>query len=463
MLEQELLKYTGSNAYPFHMTGHKRQGFFGADPYQLDITEIPGFDNLHQPEGLLLDMMEKAATLYGSRKSFLLVNGSTVGNLAAIYSATTQGGSIIIGRNCHKSVYHGAELRQLKVFYTNPKVSSRGIILGTPIEEYKRAVEECPNAQAMVVTSPTYEGMTEPLEEIVKLAHDRQMTVIVDAAHGAHFPFHKDFPTSPIESGADIVVMSLHKTLPALTQTALLHIHRDSLVCEDVVLKYLSMFETSSPSYVLLSSIGKCLDFLEKGEDAFSSYVDKLKNFYRGCEQLQKLSVTCEPYQDMGKIVIDTGCTDISGYELQRRLWQEDEIELEMASFYYGLAMSSVTDTRDGFQRLLQGLLRIDTSCQRRQWDGLMLEDLYRAREKKMELYEAAAMDKKICSWDEAKGRVAGEMISLYPPGVPVLVPGEVINERSLQILERAVAQGLQVTGLHKDTQGEKGIQVVVN
>ena len=120
-------------------------------------------------------------------------------------------------------------------------------------------------------------------------------------------------------------------------------------------------------------------------------------------------------------------------------------------------------DTRDGFQRLLQGLLRIDASCQRRQWDGLILEDLYRVREKEMELYEATSMDKAICSWDKAKGRVAGEMISLYPPGVPVLVPGEVITERSLQILEQAIAKGLQVTGLQKDTQGEKGILVVVN
>lgn len=463
MLEQELLNYTKSNAYPFHMPGHKRQDSFGADPYQLDITEIHGFDNLHQPEGLLLEMMEKAACLYGSRKSYLLVNGSTVGNLAAIYSATTQGGSIIVGRNCHKSVYHGVELRQLKVCYTNPTVSSRGIILGTPIEEYKRAIEECPHAQAVVVTSPTYEGMVEPLDEIVKMAHEHHMAVIVDAAHGAHFPFHKEFPDSPLESGADIVVMSLHKTLPALTQTALLHIHKDSQIKEDVVQRYLSMFETSSPSYVLLVSVGKCLDFLEQREEAFSSYVDKLKEFYAGCEQLQHLSVVCQPHQDMGKIIINTGGADISGYELQKRLREEDGIELEMASFYYGLAMSSVMDTREGFRRLLQGLIRIDASCQTRQRDGFMMADLYQAPRKEMELHEAAAMDKEICSWEEALGKVAGDMISLYPPGVPLLVPGEIITERSRQILKQAMEEGLQVTGLRPVATGKKGILVVVN
>ena len=463
MLEQELLNYTKSNVYPFHMPGHKRQGCFGADPNQVDITEIHGFDNLHEPEGLLLDMMKKAARLYGSRKSFLLVNGSTVGNLAAIYSVTHQGGTIIMGRNCHKSVYHGAQLRQLKICYTNPKVSSEGVILGTPMEEYCRAIEECPDAEAIVVTSPTYEGMVEPLNEIVKLAHKHHMVVIVDGAHGAHFPFHKVFPPSPLESGADIVVMSLHKTLPALTQTALLHVNKDAPVGDDVVQSYLSIFETSSPSYVLLSSIDRCLSFLEQSENAFSSYVDELRNFYAKCEQLEHLRIMSSPQQDMGKIVIVTGGANISGYELQRRLREEDGIELEMASFYYALAMSSVMDTREGFDRLWQGLLRIDATCEKRQNRLFLADDLYGTREKAMELYEAVASDKKLCPWSEAFGKVAGEMVSLYPPGVPVLVPGEVITERSLEILNQALEEGLQVTGLREEIQGEKGILVVVN
>lgn len=463
MLEQELLDYTKSNAYPFHMPGHKRQGYFGADPYQLDITEIHNFDNLHDPEGLFLEMMEKAAKLYDSRKSFLLVNGSTVGNLAAIYSATTQGGTIIMGRNCHKSVYHGVQLRQLKVCYTNPTVLSQGMILGTPMEEYRRAIAQYPEAQAIVVTSPTYEGMVEPLNEIVTLAHEHQMAVIVDAAHGAHFPFHKDFPDSPLESGADIVVMSLHKTLPALTQTALLHVHKNSMVREDEVSNYLSIFETSSPSYVLLASIGKCLDFLEHSGDAFDAYVDKLKNFYVGCEQLKHLAVTCQPRQDMGKIVIDTSGADINGYQLMERLRKEDEIELEMSSFHYGLAMSSVMDSQDGFDRLLHALLRIDSTCGKCQSDGFLVDDLYYAREKTMELHEAVALPKLVCSLREAKGKVAGQMVSLYPPGVPVLVPGEIITERGLQILKKAIKQGLQVTGLKDMATGEIGILCVVN
>lgn len=463
MLEQELIKYTSSNAYPFHMPGHKRQGLFGADPYQLDITEICDFDNLHEPQGLILEMMKRAEKLYGSKKSFLLVNGSTVGNLAAIYSATKQGGSIIMGRNCHKSVYHAAQIRQLSVCYTNPSVSPMGMILKTDMEEYHRAISSCPEATAIVVTSPTYEGMVEDLDRIVELAHKHKMAVIVDAAHGAHFPFHRQFPESPLASGADIVIMSLHKTLPALTQTALLHVNKDSVICEEEIANYLSVFETSSPSYVLLSSIGKCLDFLEHSGQAFADYVDKLDKFYEDCKQLKYISLEHRTGQDKGKLVFDTRKGNISGYELMERLRLEDAIELEMASFHYGLAMSSVMDCQEGFDRLLQGLLRIDADCEQSRKEDICVNGIYDTGEKAMEMYEAIDREKELISLKNAAGRVAGDMVSLYPPGVPVLVPGEIISQRSIEILELAIRQGLQVNGLKEMTEGEKGIQAVVN
>ena len=225
MLDHKLRELADSDFYPFHMPGHKRQQTGLEDPYAIDITEIPGFDNLHDPQGLILEAMERMAGLYHAKKSYLLVGGSTCGNLTAVFSALPQKGCILMGRGSHKSIYHAAWLRQCRIVYTYPKVGQIGMIEGTSIAEYEQALQVNPDIGAIVVTSPTYEGMIEPLDEIVALAHARGIPVIVDAAHGAHLGFDPYFPKSPLESGADLVIMSLHKTLPALTQTAVLHVN----------------------------------------------------------------------------------------------------------------------------------------------------------------------------------------------------------------------------------------------
>lgn len=463
MLDDALKNYKNENIYPFHMPGHKRQMNFGTDPYQVDITEIEGFDNLHEPEGLLLEMEKHIQKLYNSGKSYLLVNGSTSGNLTAVFSATDCGDEIIIGRNCHKSVYHAVELRCLKVWYTQPEVDEKGMVTGTSLKEYQRAMDLHPEAKAVVITSPTYEGMTEPVEAIAKLAHEKGMLLIVDAAHGAHLGFHPGFPKSPLELGADMVIMSLHKTLPSMTQTAVLHIRRDAKVELWKVKKYASTFQSSSPSYVLMYSVAQCLHFLEQSRDDFERYYRQLQQFYQDCSRLTRLKVVCSRGQDPGKLVLDVTEAGLSGYRLQQILRESYGIELEMASFYYALAMTSVMDTEEGFLRLKKALFEIDATCGVREGGLFSLKDSYHPGKKQEELYSVAEKPREWCPINGAVGKIAAGMVSIYPPAVPLLVPGEIIEEKMIGMLIRAKQVGLTINGLECTPDGSEAVPVIVN
>lgn len=459
MLDEQLKALAASDVYPFHMPGHKRQPIAMENPYTIDITEIPGFDNLHDPQDVILEAMERMAALYGAKKSYLLVGGSTCGNLTAVFSAVSQRGCVIMGRNSHKSIYHAAWLRECEIVYTYPEVSKDGIVLGTPLSEYKRAIAEYPQAQAIVVTSPTYEGMMEPLDEIVALAHEHGIAVIVDAAHGAHLGFHPYFPKSPLDSGADAVIMSLHKTLPALTQTAVLHLSKHSLFSETDIAQYLDVFETSSPSYVLMTSICQCIRFLEQGKEAFATYAAYLDAFYQKCKALKHISVSHFLHQDPGKIVISTVGTNLSGHALEEILAKKYHIVLELSSFSYGLAMSSVMDTKEGFARLTQALFEIDDSIEagKKHMENSVGQTLYHQGKQVMPYYEAMSRDKTICMLNEAEGKVAAAPVAIYPPGVPLIVPGEEIENRQILLLTEAKKQGLTITGLM-----EQGLFIVI-
>lgn len=468
MLDEELLKLAKSKRYPFHMPGHKRRMEGLGDPYQIDITEIEGFDDLHDPRGMILKEEKALAEIYGADRSYLMVNGSTGGNLAAVFAATHPGDTIIMGRNSHKSVYHAAELQHLCTVYAYPEISKEGMVLGIGKEEYQRVILEHPEATAVVLTSPTYEGRIEPLAEITALAHERGMAVIVDAAHGAHLGWDPYFPASPLDSGADLVVMSLHKTLPALTQTAVLHYQKNpkdpqaSEILKKRVEKYLVRFQTSSPSYVLMASMSRCIRFLEEERDAFAAYAERLQEFYRWCEDLERFNVRAEEGQDPSKVVIYAGSTGLLGGEIQKRLCQESLLDLEMSSFSYCLAMTSVMDTTEGLQRLFHALQTLEKDSQSEEkevirpfWEGRV-----RPGESAMQLWEAADRPWKILPLEESIGLVAAEEVSLYPPGIPILVPGERIQKENIELLNLAKDSGLKITGLFQES--TEGISVVI-
>ena len=236
-LYKKLESYGQSDYYPFHMPGHKRNRASSADDFlfERDITEISGFDNLHHAEGILKEAQEYAAQIYGTKKCFFSVNGSTAALLAAVSASVNKGGKILVARNCHKAVYHALYLRELQPVYIYPHEDQRlGINGGISPERVERYLEEHPEVEAVLITSPTYDGIVSNVEKIAEIAHRHEVLLIVDEAHGAHFRFSEYFPVSAADLGADIVIQSFHKTLPSMTQTAVLHVCSDRVDVEKV-------------------------------------------------------------------------------------------------------------------------------------------------------------------------------------------------------------------------------------
>ncbi|MBR6392590.1 MAG: aminotransferase class I/II-fold pyridoxal phosphate-dependent enzyme [Eubacterium sp.] len=334
--------------YPFHMPGHKRNPEFNITGSEIDITEIDGFDNLHNAKGVIAEVEERLKRHYKSKKSFMLVNGSTVGILAAVFAVCNEGDKIIIARNCHKSVYNACLLRHLKVVYLEPEFDSVNMCYTSVMQDrVDSLLLNHADAKAVVITSPTYEGRISNIEADIPL--------IIDAAHGAHLGLDC-FPAYPKGS---IVISSLHKTLPALTQTAVMNIY-----CEEYTAKakrYLDIFETSSPSYVLMSSVSKCCDIIENAE-LFRDYYKRLTDF----RQIEFSSLHLKYSDDISKIVISTQNTVMSGKGLAEIL-RKNLIEPEMVSENYVVLMTSVADTQEGFDRLTKALLEAD--------EGLMQKD----------------------------------------------------------------------------------------
>ena len=505
---ERLIEYTGSDAYPFHMPGHKRQeipdGIPGGfpNPYGIDITEIDGFDNLHHAEGILKDAMDEAATIYGADRSWFLVNGSTCGILSAVCGVTQNGGKLLTARNCHKAVYHAIYLNRLRAEYLYPEeIVEFGINGGIRAEDVRKALEKdamrCAGKsgdmrgkrtkiQAVLITSPTYEGVVSDIRAIADVAHEYGIPLIVDEAHGAHLEYADrchSFPKSALECGADIVIQSLHKTLPCFTQTAILHIKGDR-VDQDRVARYLSMFQTSSPSYLFMAGIQRCIRYMDStGRDGMIRYEERLKWFMEQMKGLQVLEVLtrdiCGKYRavagwDPSKIVVSTmRAKDFHGEELAEMLRKNYHLEMEMTAPEYVIAMTSVLDTDEGFERLTKALLEIDEELlkaeERRRKTvsetGDQKENTVRERAEKnckasetlqsrilrpnetMSICEAMDANTGRTALQNTVGKVSAEFIYLYPPGIPIIAPGEVFTREIVEMIEAYKKAGLLVQG----------------
>ena len=464
MLDKKLLEYAKTDMYPFHMPGHKRIMIEDYNPYQIDITEIEGFDNLHNASEILKSSQQRAADLYGSKQAYYLINGSTCGILAAISASTQKGDKILVARNCHKAVYNAIFLRELSPIYIYPKITDVKIQGKIESQQVKMALDENPDVKAVIITSPTYDGIVSDVEEISKIVHNYDIPLIVDQAHGAHFGLDDRMPESAIKLGADAVIVSVHKTLPAFTQTALLHICSNR-ISQKKIKKYLGIYETSSPSYILMAGIESSIRYIsEKGEELFAELDKKLDDFYNGVENLKNIKVLTkkdftsdEAYDfDRTKIIMLTEKCGISGEELLRILHNDYHIELEMAAGNYALALSTIMDTKEGFERLMHALIEIDDklSYNENERKKNKIPDTsiyYRSMKKEYEIHEAGEMEVENVDYDAAVGKVSGEFIYIYPPGIPLIVPGEVISADFIRDLKAAVSYELDVKGLTED------------
>ncbi|OUL08130.1 aminotransferase class I/II-fold pyridoxal phosphate-dependent enzyme [Trichococcus shcherbakoviae] len=460
-LLDRLKAHAASESIPMHMPGHKRNtALLGTDlPYNIDITEIDGFDNLHGASGILNEYMEEITEFYGTERSFYLVNGSTCGILAGIRAATKRGGKIAIGRNCHKSVYHAIELFGLEAVYLMPEMDEAfGIHGGISTASIADTLKKNPDTQLVVLTSPTYEGVVSDIATIAEICHAQGIPLMVDEAHGSHFNYSEHFPTSATALGADIVIQSLHKTLPSLTMTSLAHLTGDLIRPEELA-RQLAIFESSSPSYVLMASIDRCFRLLrDEGEQLFENYNKRLTDFSEKMEQLQHLKVLCHGNDssaahpnffdfDQGKILIAAQGTGLTGQKLSEMLRSEYHIEMEMAYGDHALAMTSVCDTDAAMDALVDALLAIDGTLdslngEHSPNDGTLF---FALPEKQCEIWQALESEKVDFPIENAIGQTAAEYVWAYPPGIPLLVPGEWIRDGFVRQIHTLLEKGTKV------------------
>ena len=455
-LYDKLKAYSKQDYYGFHMPGHKRnKDFMGISlPYEIDITEIEGFDDLHHADGILKEAQERAARVFGADETHFLVNGSTVGILSAILGCTRRGERILVARHCHKSVYHAMYLNGLVPEYLYPEFDGSMHMNGEiRKEDVARALAAKPDIRAVVIVSPNYDGIVSDVRGIAEIAHSHGIPLIVDEAHGAHFGFHPAFPERANCLGADVVINSLHKTLPSLTQTALLHIN-GNLVNRKKVRNYLDMLQSSSPSYVFMASLDACVEFLEcRREEKFESYVKNLESLRERLEKLSHLRLMKTEHYDCSKIVVSTAKTNMTSHELYEELLEDYHLQMEMVGGTYVLGMTSVADTEEGMCRLADALEEIDARLESE--EGTEIGGNLPQQEQVFTPYEAALKEEEgqmeEIPWRESEGRVALEYAYLYPPGSPVIVPGERISREAVELLSYYDDQNLSIEGIQTE------------
>lgn len=453
MLYDKLKSYKDSGIYPFHMPGHKRIDIVndGLVPYGMDITEIDGFDNLHNACGCIREIEKKAERLYCVNRAFLLVNGATGGILSSIRAMTNSGDKVIVARNCHKSVFNAIELCRLNPEYVLPEYDEKySVFTSVSPEKLETLLSKNPDTKLVLITSPTYEGVVSDIKSITDICHRHGAMLFVDEAHGAHFPFSEQFPSEAVKCGADVTVVSLHKTLPSVTQTALLLTNNSEIT--DKLQENLSIFETSSPSYILMSAIENCLKFISDNINEFEVYTKRLLYFYEETKSLEKLSVLyndksflkkCFNY-DFGKIVISTADTNISGAELAKILREKYMIETEMSYTDYIIAMTSVIDTDEGFNRLKNALLKIDCSLIKSK-KSYCNYNFCEIPKRSFNSYQKNNVIAEKIAFENAQGRVSLEYVWAYPPGIPLILPGEIISEKLINQINILLSNNIQI------------------
>lgn len=487
-LFEELKTYGESDFYPFHMPGHKRNPDSGFLPemYKIDITEIDGFDNLHHAEGIIKNAQEKAASLYHSKETFYLINGSTVGILTSIAALSDRGKKLIMARNCHKAVYHGAFLNQLETEYIYPKmIEEFGISDGITAQQVEDKIQEIilregiSDEQAgkliagIVVTSPTYDGILSDVNSIVKIAHNYGIPVIVDQAHGAHFGFHSAFPENAVSDGADLVIHSTHKTLPAPTQTALLH-YNSLLVSLETVKKYLRIYQSSSPSYVLMAGIDSCMDFVKReGQERLEQLLISRKELSERSKELKKMKIYpsmlerginghdiskifFQGTEEPGRLLISVRGSGFTGQQLYDVLRKTYHLQMEMCASDYVIAILSMMDRKEGFDRLWKALSETDklltnTEKNTKEEKTQFPEYCHFQPDAVLKISDAYMAEEESVPLREAKGRIVSEFVNLYPPGIPLLVPGEKIDDKMIPMIEAYLHNGYAVQGIERD------------
>ena len=454
-----LLEHADKHTVSFHMPGHKGSAIYKKYGYgeflekimDCDITEIIGADNLYQTEGILKEAQEEYAKLYGVKRAYILVNGTSAGLIAAILASVPQGGKIILARNCHKAIYNALVLGGIQPVYAYPSMIEEYGISGeiTP-EEISRCLAENPDASAVVFPSPNYYGICSDITKIAEIVHAAGKILIVDQAHGAHLKFFSDcgypLPKSAEECGADIAVNSIHKTLASFTQSALLTFNTDKVdhyVLEDK----LQMIMSTSPSYLLMASLDINADILKHHkEQAIAEWYEALSFFYEEAAKIDGLEVIRTDALDITKINLDMSAFGLSGAELEQLLLEKG-IYAELTTGNILMCMTGIGNTKEDMKKTLAALKEIASSRPKK---AAVHEKPPAVLEARFELC-AVPQHKVRIPLGEGEGRICAQSIIPYPPGIPFICPGEKITAEVITYIKALRSAGEKVIGVNAE------------
>lgn len=466
-LVDALQNFVEKQPQSMHVPGHKH-GLLSMLPEEIkaaltyDLTELTGLDDLHHPEEAILQAETLLAKTYGANRSFFLINGSTVGNLAMIYAVCKRNEIVIVQRNAHKSIFHALELVGAKAVFITPEWNETTKTAGTiTTKSVQEALKLYPEAKAVVLTNPTYYGVSsKELQQQIELCHKQNIPVLVDEAHGAHFIASEKFPSCAIELGADIVVQSAHKTLPAMTMASFLHV-TSQLVNVEKVNHYLRMLQSSSPSYLLLASLDDARDYIGSYLEMDAAYLlDKRHQWIEALCSLHPLEVI--EVDDPLKILLRL--PGYSGFEL-KAAFEQQGLFVELADPYQVLVIlplikqGQVYPFADMRIRVKEAIARlkkeqgnaISSIASPSEWPTVSVPEY--------SYDEMDQLEKEWIPYMRAIGRIAASMLIPYPPGIPLFVPGEKITVAKLSQLEELLAVGADFQGNHRLT--EKLIYVI--
>ncbi|MET3700037.1 arginine/lysine/ornithine decarboxylase [Bacillus oleivorans] len=454
-LYNALQRHIQTNPISFHVPGHKG-GLLYQEKSRLlaaDVTEITGMDDLYHPSGILFESQKLLTDLYNSDQSLFLVNGSTVGNLAMIYGTCSEGDVVLVQRNSHKSIIHGLMLAKVHPVFLEPEYEQEwGIAKGITANTLAEALKQYPEAKAVILTYPNYYGMADPIEDLIQQAHAINIPVLVDEAHGAHFLGKEPFPRSALQGGADIVVQSAHKTLPSLTMGAYLHI-REGLVNVESIQQALSILQTSSPSYLIMASLDYARSYLGTFTMEDFQFWKTYKEHINEClVKIRGIDLYQNPYTDPLKITIRLSNGE-SGQMLQRLL-EEQGIYPEFSDpanvlLIFPLFKKEQETEALTYLDLLAGTLKKISlhTIEKPRLKPLIWSRGSQVKTPVITISQAKAAEKKWVPLAEALGKVSGGMIIPYPPGIPLIMPGESIRPHHLEGLKKFIEHNTHIQG----------------
>lgn len=459
-----------SRKVSFHTPGHKSgkgistrfRKFVGPRIFSIDLTTLDEVDSLQKPRGVIKEAQELAAKAYGADRSYFLLNGTTGGNHAMLLTTCNPGDKVLVARNAHKSVLAGLILCGAQpVFFRTGVDESLKVTLNVDFEAAKSAIDSNPDARAVFLTSPNYYGICTDLERIVSYAHERGMVLLVDEAHGPHLSFHTELPRSALQCGADLCVQSTHKIIGGMTQASMLHA-KGSRVDLTILTNVLKFVQTTSPSYILMASLDLArMQMATEGEKLLEKAIrlaEESRNRIQkipGLRCFSKRDLTSSLFSqsmdvDVTKLTITVSDLGLSGFQASQVLNNEYGIQVEMADPYHVLVIVSIGDRRDDLSRLVEALRDLSRKHyrgpvhSREEAIGLPIFE----HRSVMTPRDAFFADLEYLPLASSPGRISSEIVTVYPPGIPLLVPGEIIAPEVVAYIERMKKLGATVDGL---------------